>query len=29
MRGKMTLKVIANYGPFSTEGDKESRFDVE
>ena len=29
MRGKMTLKVIAHYGPFSTEGDKEARFDVE
>jgi hypothetical protein len=29
MHGKMTLKVIAHYGPFSTEGDKESRFDVK
>jgi len=29
MRGKLTVKVSADYGPFSTEGDKEARFEVE
>jgi len=28
MHGKLTVKVIAPYGPFSTEGDKEYRFEI-